>query len=217
MDLSGLIEKSGLTAEQFFALEMPTEAGQESVTIGQAKDAAKGNAALATRQAEAEVKFRDRENEILGKVRDAQALFDALPAQARTPEIMAALGQQQEQTLARERQMLVQAMPGWSNPDVAQAEQLQVVELMRGYGYTDAEIGNRNDHRDIKLFRDFAHIRALIKGTEGKRTRATANRRSQGERPKGNLSSIGADLKAGRINQQQHDTLLFMSGLERTK
>lgn len=64
--------------------------------------------------------------------------------------------------LQQEQQALLQAIPTWSNPDVAKAEQGQLTEFLRGVGFNEQEISAAADHRIIKMAYDLMNLKKKV-------------------------------------------------------
>ena len=214
LTLNALLEKADISHEDFYALELPTEAGVDPVTLGQAKDMAKTQADKATQEAAKLVEHQNRENEVMGKLREASMLHELLPAEAKSPEVQRQLVELNEQHLARERSLLAMALPDWSDPQVAQREQTEIVQMALSRGFTEAEVSNISDHRVIKAFRDLAHLNNVLSGAEAKRTKAKPTAKSQRAPAQTKAQRIASDLKAGKLTQEQATTLTLLAGLE---
>lgn len=67
------------------------------------------------------------------------------------------------ETLTKEKQKLLKAIPEWKNPEVAEREKTELRDFLRKRGYSDAEI-RQVTARDILTARD-----AMLKERDGKR------------------------------------------------
>lgn len=215
-DWDTLVEKSGLTRKQLYAIKLPAATGQEAITLGAAVDAVESVNELAANKAAQTSALQDKENQVLQTLRDAQSLLDMLPENARSPEMVERLRAQQADYLHRERGFLLQALPDWSNPATATAEQQGIADLMRGYGYSDSEIGAIADHRTVKILRDFAQLKALVSDIPAKEKREgkAQTKRRTGTQTEG-LKQIAADEKAGKITRREAATLTLLHGMKK--
>lgn len=213
-----LMEASGADPTDVYSIELPAGAGEEIVTLGEAKDAAKAIKGLETQKAEHTVAMRDKENQVMQKLREAQQMLELVPEAQRDPNTVRQLQHQQQQHLQREQSMLLEALPGWSDPITAGTEQKQIHGLLRGYGFTDAEIGAIADHRAVKMMRDYAELKTIIDGTKDKQvrggTKAAPKRRAK---PQTKLAKIEAEFKAGRLSRSDAATATLLAGLERAQ
>jgi len=64
--------------------------------------------------------------------------------------------QAQQQQLQSEYALLVSAIPEWKNPETAKTEMNKLIETAKGFGFSDAELANFNDHRSILVLRKAA-------------------------------------------------------------
>lgn len=69
---------------------------------------------------------------------------------------------QQQQALARARDQLLELVPEWQKPEVAQREKPAIASHLRAIGYTDAEIGAAADPRALLMARESMLYRQLI-------------------------------------------------------
>lgn len=212
-DFHQQLEAAGLNPESFYSTTVP---GTEH-TFSEAKDALEELDGLDMRKAQLESGLRDRENDIIAKLRDASALIEQIPAEYRTEDVLKGLASQQELRVARERQLMLDTMPEWADETKRHTEQQQVIGLGRDYGMTDAELGNLADHRIVRMMRDYAGLKALLKSADGKKTQAKTRRNPANRRApdKSGLQQIAADEKAGKITAQEASTLTLLTGLRK--
>lgn len=160
--LKELAAKLEVPAKSLYELAIPLADGK-TASIGELKDAYIGALETKTELERVTTHWEARENEImvarrqLGQV--AAMMGERLPANA--GQMIAELD---EQTQARERAALLQAIPEWANPAAVQADVTAMLAFVKEYGFNRLEFGAMVDHRLIKMVRDFAKIRA--KGRE---------------------------------------------------
>jgi len=92
--------------------------------------------------------IRDRKGAIQQVRSQASQLYSQQRQVAQT-----AIDTQKSEYLAQERVKLAQAIPEWSDPEVAKAENQQIAGFLSGIGFTDDEISNCADHRMVVLAR----------------------------------------------------------------
>jgi len=210
LDFDAQLEKAGLDRKAFYKQLIP---GTDK-TFGEAKDLLKQESDLETRTAQHELKLRDRENEILQRMREAEVMLNSdNPQQAK-----AELKRMQEQHETRERAFLMKAIPEWGDATVRQTEQKAIIDLMRGYGFSDAEIGASADHRAIKMMRDFQSLRSILTSAESKKVQAKPKVNPQSRRADARLTGlkkIEADFQAGKLTREEAATLTLLTGLKR--
>ena len=71
---------------------------------------------------------------------------------AQAEQMQIAQGKMQ-QHLALEQEKLLQAIPEWQDPKVAQKEKTDVVTYAKRFGFSDQELQNASDHRAINVLR----------------------------------------------------------------
>jgi len=92
--------------------------------------------------------IRDRKGAIQQVRSQAAQLYSQQSQVAQT-----ALSTRKTEFLEQERLKLAQAIPEWSDPEVARAENKQIAGFLSGIGFTDDEISNCADHRMVVLAR----------------------------------------------------------------
>lgn len=167
-------------------------------TFGEAKDALQSIGDLALQKARQESELRDRENGILSKAREAADLYDLLPSELKTPEVTNRFEQIKLREVQRENQMTLAAIPEWRDPLKATADREAIAELMRGYGYSDAEIGNLYGSRELKAWRDYMQLKNLVSGIPDKQVKPRSKNPASKPRPKSGRPIEGA-TEAGAI------------------
>jgi hypothetical protein len=69
---------------------------------------------------------------------------------------------QQQQMLAQARERLLEMVPEWQKPEVAQREKPAIANHLRAIGYSDAEIGQAADPRALLMARESMLYRQLV-------------------------------------------------------
>lgn len=195
LDLAQLLEKGEIDNKAFYKLNVP---GTEK-TWGEAKDALQGSDDLALRTAQQESSFQDRENGLLTKAKEAQELYAMIPEQFQTPEVSAQMEQFKTRDIQKENQLTLMAIPEWRDPLKATSDREAIGELMRGYGYTDGEIGQVYNSRELKMLKDFQSLKALVAGIPDKAVKPKIKAVKQGKRPATGVSKIEGATEAGAI------------------
>jgi len=74
-----------------------------------------------------------------------------------------ALLQQQtlQQSIAQERVKMLEAIPEWRDPAAFDRDRQQIAQYARNAGFQDAELGQINDHRYMRILHDAARYQAL--------------------------------------------------------
>lgn len=69
-------------------------------------------------------------------------------------EIQAKQQEQKDTYLANQNELLVSAIPEWSDLSVRESEAKEMSNFLSDYGFTETEVGNVIDHRLVKIVRD---------------------------------------------------------------
>lgn len=126
-----------------------------------------------------------------------------------------------KERLSKEHEKVLSVIPDWHDDDVRQKESAQISELLKGYGFSDAEIygdtddqGNIrsegiSDHRIIKLLRDLAQASKAPDRQEIAKKKAKLAKpfsRSAAKNPNRSNAAKRREenkaLKDGRVNSQ---------------
>jgi hypothetical protein len=71
-----------------------------------------------------------------------------------------------ESHLAAQRDLLIQKIPEWQDPEVSRKERDELVSFAKELGYDDEEISSVYDHRVLLILRDAYQYRKALKGAE---------------------------------------------------
>ena len=105
-----------------------------------------------------------------------------------------------EKHLARERELLLNVLPGWKDPKVAKQESQEIADVMRSVGYADNDIAIY-DHRALALARKAAKFDAIMSGRQKLREKAD---KAPVVKPGGGKSSVAtnaAQAASKRLSQ----------------
>jgi len=116
----------------------------EAASLGDEPDWDRAFAEDPVAAARQQYEWRKRKDQI-----EAVRAEEARMSQQRAEEAQ----QHMAQTLAHERQKLLDRVPEWRDPKVQQAEQAQLVEFGRTLGFSDNELANVTDHRAVLALR----------------------------------------------------------------
>lgn len=98
---------------------------------------------------------RQREQQIEA-VRQENAKMQQLLQEQQSEEL--------QQELDRERKLMLEKIPEWSNPAVRSNEQKLVVEYARSLGFADDEVSDVRDHRALLALRDGMRYNQVTRG-----------------------------------------------------
>lgn len=74
--------------------------------------------------------------------------------QQRNEQLQAQQAQENREHLIKENELLLSAIPEWSDNDVRGAEVIEMTGYLKDYGFSEEEAGQISDHRIMRLIRD---------------------------------------------------------------
>jgi hypothetical protein len=105
------------------------------------------------------VELQERENAVMQQMNELQEMsqYTQLP-----PEKLAVIKQQQEQYLAKEHSLMLEAIPAFKDQTAFVEAKKGIDALATEYGIQE-QIANVSDHRIVKMLHDFATLKSNIK------------------------------------------------------
>ena len=155
----------GVTAEDLYnELEVRDGANGdgETRTLGALKDLATQVTDLDARELAFEERRVDAENELLRARQDMAFIVSQLPASAVSPEIKKKAQAERERINKVERARTLEAIQEWSDDAIEQRERDGISEHMQRYGFGASDLERINDHRWLKLLRDFWSLKVRV-------------------------------------------------------
>ena len=163
LSVSSIAEKLGLDAKQLYEnLEIKLSDGS-TVSIGQLKDASGKLAGADAELLEIETKRQEVDSHITQQRREIEQLMNYLPADALTPQALEAVRNDMQRQIDHNRELVLEAIPEWSDPDTADAEQSLMIDHVKPYGFTEGDFKRLYDSRLIRYIRDNQKRDALAK------------------------------------------------------
>ena len=157
--LDELAAKLDMPLEKVYDLELTTGDG-EAVKLGDLKDAWQDRESAARETVQRSAALDTRETEIMAEAtlwgQLGQHFQQVLPEGAK-----AELARRQEAKQARERNMLMDAIPEFQDPAKFAAFRDDAVEALSAYGFKPHEL-TINDHRLLVVLRDFTRNKARL-------------------------------------------------------
>jgi hypothetical protein len=150
-----LARELGVDKAELYKIPVPMGKG-ETMTLGEFKDRVRSVVDFEKIQADYEER-RERESlEMIDARRRVVGIYNKLGATQLPPGFAEALEQDHRQTLARESALLQSARPEWGDPKLSEAARAHIVEALRPYGISAAEVAALDDHRWVLAAQDFA-------------------------------------------------------------
>ena len=158
-DGQGEAEASEETEEQQVDYDqlVPMNDGNEPMSIGAMKDE------LTTWRRDAEKNEKALQTERNDMMQDRQLLMNLLDSLGELPpETMAHLQTYQRNKLNREGRLMMAAIPEWSDNTVYLKDQVSMKQMAQEYGFSESEFRGLQDHRLVKLVRDYSLLKNKV-------------------------------------------------------
>jgi len=219
-DLAALAEKLAMSPKELYKVLVPLGKGENPVTLGELKDAWQD---AGKRQAEAAGLKEQRQKfelEAMSQRREIETLLAALPAEAITPELAHKARAEADRYMKRERELMLKAIPEWSDSSQLQADREQILAFIEPYGFSESDLSFVTDHRLVRMLRDMArreNERATVKDRKVTPAPARTDRPTKAQRDSGaeRLAKIKRERAAGRLTDLNAVAALLESGADR--
>lgn len=160
-DLKTVAEKLSVDPSKFYELKVKAGDGQE-LSIGELKDAWKSKADLDGFKAEVDKAKADWMADQIRTQRELAEVLNAIDPNSVRPELLQAWQRQQAERLSRERELTLRNIPEWSDARKETADKAAILETIKGYGFTQADLDNSSDHRLFRMLRDLVNTKAEL-------------------------------------------------------
>lgn len=177
--------------------------GGESMSLSEVKDRGKDLFGADKKLADSDAYRLQAENDILRQNQALTLRAERMGGNATQAE------QEESQRLhndyvVKERDRALAVLPEWSNPAVQQAEVRLVTEMLTDAGYSPHEIANKVDHRDVKIYREYAVLKDRLASVGKTEVHSKANQQPSAKR-KSAPTNKGAKerYESGELTQQQ--------------
>lgn len=180
-----------------YELEIPMPDGRESMKLGELKD-------KVTELERTEAQIIERENAMMRQQDELNQLMNA--AGQLPPELQQQAQERMQQTLEKEREALVRAIPEWSDRETYDRDKQGILDVTKEYGFSEREIGAVMDHRVVKLLRD--HHRLLNQKAEAEKLPAQIKKASRKGKQTGHRAKKSElDQLVGAATESNDDDL----------
>lgn len=184
-------------AEIDYDLEIPMPDGREPMRLGELKD-------KVTELERTEAQMIERENALMRQQDEVNQLLSA--AGQLPPELAQQAEQRLQQTLAKEREAMMQAIPEWSDRETYDRDRAGILEVGQQYGFSELEVGQIMDHRVVKFMRDHARLLDQKKAAE-KLPEKIKKQSRKGQRPTQRAKKSEIDQLVGIAKESNNDDL----------
>ena len=210
--LKALAEKLGVEPSDLYKVKIGLSDG-EQMTLGQMKDKVQSLTDLDGEKQQLTQQKIDFENLMLRERNEVSAILEKV-AHAVTPEMVEQTRVERDQHIAQERTKLLEAVPDWQDAEKYQADREAIVELAKEYSVTEAEVAQTNDHRLVKMMRDFVELKKLVgsANAEAKKLRSAPKGAKPGKPVKA-TSSLDTLIKQAKATNRMDEKIPAMNAI----
>lgn len=197
-----LAERLETTPKELYE-SLKIDIGGESMSLSEVKDRGKDLFGADQKLADSDAYRLQAENDILRANQALTLRAERLGGDATQAE-MAESQQQHNQYVIKERDRALAAIPDWSNPTVQQAEVKLIGEMLVDAGYSPHEIANKIDHRDIKIYREYAMLKDRLANVGKTEVHKKANQQPNARRKSAPTNKSATErFESGELTQTQ--------------
>ncbi len=185
-------EQDDVDWNQEIEINMPY--GMESMTLSDMKDKI-SNLHISTKQ------VQDQENKLMVRRQEIEAIVNVIGEIP--PEIRQQLDNQHQAVLVRENQLLLDAIPDWSDEKTFLNDRTSMLQLSSEYGFSESEFNTVADHRLVKLIRDYSALKNKLEKADPKKIAKQKNATGHAKRKTTKRSSGDYINEAAKSNNPQ--------------
>lgn len=154
-DLADAAAQLGLKDADLYALLVPSKReGADPYTIGKLKDLAEEHDDFILRGLERDQRDREKHAQYLRATQELEDIIGSLPPEAIKQEVRDKLEARRKTAMAKERQLVLDAIPEWRDADVRTQELEAMAEHLQDAGYPAEYLVGVYDHRTLRYIRD---------------------------------------------------------------
>jgi len=172
----------------------------ETLTVGQLKDYYQEHRGLEQERETWTNTRTEQENELL--VTRQQLLGIAQHLGDVKPELIQQIAQQEQARVEQQRALMLTAIPEWQDEARLKADRDAITELAIGYGLNELELNQVQDHRFVKMLRDFMQLKRQQEQARAKLEAAPKPPKKQNVTPK----QSNAQSKRAKLEQAKNGT-----------
>lgn len=177
--------------------------GGQSMSLSEVKDRGKDLFGAEQKLNDADAHRLASENDILRKNQALTLRQERMGGEPTAAELQESQ-QAHNQYVTAERDRALLAIPGWSNPTVQQTEVKLIGEMLIDAGFSPHEISSKIDHRDIKIYREYAMLKQRLMQVADSEVKTTQNQQPSAKRKSAPTNkSVQDRFKSGELTQNQ--------------
>jgi len=140
-----------------YSMEVPMDTDGEKLTIGALKDHYQATRQFDQERESWEASRVEKDQKLLQKSYSLQFLANAIGDVK--PEAIQALQEYRSAELQQEKAVLLDLLPDWKQPEKMKADRSELIELVKGYGISEAEFAQIAKAGAVKLLYDYNQLR----------------------------------------------------------
>ena len=204
-----LAEKAGIKPDQLYDMKIKLSNG-ESMKLGEFKDQAQQ---WESERAAVEEKRQAYENERLKERDELRALLSQVGTNL-TPEVVKQAEKQHRDYIEGEWRATLDAIPDWADESQLKADKADLVEYIKDYGFSAAELDFVHDHRLMKLLRDNMRLKKRMKAATATKKKVRAvPKGSKPSAPTGAVDTAAGIIEAGKSAVTPEEKSAYISKL----
>lgn len=209
--LKELAAELKIEPKELYSVAIPMGEGK-TMTLGEIKNLAKEAGDIKQRMEEYESTETERSNDIM-RARDELNLLVSALGQNVPPQARAAMEEITQRQLAQERAAMLNAIPQWRDKKAMLADQEEILDFVKRYGFNERELSAVSDHRLVKLLRDMAKGHAAAKQAAAQAKKPPKQPQSTGKPAAAGNSLRSAIARAKQSGASRSDKLAGISAL----
>ena len=181
--VKAVAERLGVDPSEVYATLKVALADGEELSISELKDRVKPQAEIETLKQNLTKARGEWEADQIRQTRELQAILNAIPQQAVSPQLLELHQSQRAERLSREREALLRAIPEWADTGVITAERKQLSDYLAETGWPEGTVDQIEDHRLFVTLRAAAKDRAELKKLRADKAKADQPKPKVGVKP----------------------------------
>jgi len=205
--LTDLAETLDLSEKDLYGVEVPMRGVDETVTLGDLKDAWKAHRTITQERETYDTRREQQVNEMMVADRQLNQFIDIAKSTGQlSKEVLDKLNELHSNNIAQQQRTLMTAIPEWHDPQTRNNDFEDLVKFLGdGYGFTRAQVANTTNAMYLKIAFDAMKAQNLVSDHRRAKPKPTNIKQGAvGIKPNKN-AALNAKIKAakGGNNEQK--------------
>jgi hypothetical protein len=158
--VKGLAEHLEIEPGELYELEIPIGEG-ETISLGDMKDQYKKYGSAKEYEERVQKADDKYHKQVLATRAELNAILGAIPEEIRANVMSVGRERSQQYTIDQGKQVL-EAIPEWADVDSRAKDRDSIIAMGSEYGFSEPEMTFTQDHRALRMLRDFAKMRNKV-------------------------------------------------------